>query len=157
MDDDRYLRHALARDTALRMAFSPRVAASIAPDRLCIFRSSSGPVLCGDDQPPLSPVDRPYILRMALGVQSVRRVDVLERHGRSLYPGTGGPTLRCNCRRREYRCDGRPASHHRVDLSHPRPCAAARLGRVSRRLWALRVSTGPMGEGATLSADRPTG
>src|SRR6185295_12951126 len=157
MDDDRYLRHALARDTALRMAFSPRVAASIAPDRLCIFRSSSGPVLCGHDQPPLSPVGCPHILRMALGVQSVRRVDVLERHGRSLYPCAGGQTLRCDCRRRKYRCDGRSASHDRFDLFPPHPCAAARLGRISRRLWALSVSTGSMGEVATLWTDQSTG
>jgi ATP:ADP antiporter, AAA family len=65
----------------------------------------------------------PRVLRMAISVQSVRRVGVLECHGRSLYTHAGHQTLWRDCRWRQYRRNGWSASQHRVDLSHSDPRA----------------------------------
>src|SRR5688572_31777949 len=101
MDDDRDIRDTLAGHAPLRLAVGALATVSATPDRLYIFLYSLGLLLRGHDGPSRSRVDLPHILRMAFGIQSVRRVGVLECHGRPLYTGPRRQTLRCDCRRRQ--------------------------------------------------------
>jgi hypothetical protein len=94
MDDDGHIPdHALCH-AAVRMDLGALLTLSIAADRLHVLYHQSRGFLCGDDESGVSGVDGPGVFCLALGVQSVHRVGLLEFYGRSLYNGTGCAIVR---------------------------------------------------------------
>ncbi|MGC3975742.1 MAG: hypothetical protein QM771_15370 [Nitrospira sp.] len=69
----------------------------------------------------------------------LRRVGVLEFHGRSVYTGAGGAPLRNDCSRRQHRRLVRTAHHDWPYLSVPGAGADVGLGRISHSLPRMHL------------------
>src|SRR5512147_1930006 len=145
LDDDRNVCHHAGRDASVRVAFSSMLALSTAAERVRIFHHQSVGVLCLDGRSCVSGVGGPWIFCLAVGVQPVCCVRVLEFHGRPVYAGAGSQTVRGHCRRREQRSITRSASHNRVDVCFFRAGTNVGLFGFPRVVPRLCVSAGAMG------------
>ncbi len=145
LDDDRDIPHHACCHAGVRVALGAMFTLPAAADRLCVLHRESIGLLFVDDESAASGVGGAWIFCLAVGIQFVHRVGLLEFHGRSVYTGAGSTAVRRDRRRGKQWSIARTALHHGPHVYLPDSGADGGFEHVFRSLHRMRVSIGAMG------------
>ena len=89
LDDDGHVSHFAGSHSSIRLVVRTVLALSVVARGVPLLHHEPAGVVPIDDESPVHGMGRPRILCLAVGIQFVRGVGVLEFHGRSVYAGPG--------------------------------------------------------------------